>query len=141
MKFKVGDKVRSEVGNGEIVFVKGERPAGYLVKIKGYDKPHLRDKWWFLERHLELLEKGEANMNEKIKRDLIKALFARDFNYVDLNVMYAYKGRILTNYINRSAKFIDFIEKVENEYGINAYETSDIIIEEYDIKEYERDVV
>lgn len=78
-------------------------------------------------------------MNEKMKRDLIKLLFEKEFGSYDLHVMYEYKGRIIANELHRSAKFIDFIEKVENEYGITLYEASDIIINGLDIKEYEEE--
>lgn len=70
MKFKVGDKVRSELGNGEIVFIREEYTnIYYLVKIKGLNghvgsarygyvnKDGLKDKWWFKENQLELIKK------------------------------------------------------------------------------------
>ena len=133
--------------NGKIVFINGGQ---YLVKIKGFsghdgngyeyvNEDGLKDKWWFLESELELLEKGETNMNEKMKRDLIKMLFEKEFSSYDLNDMYEYKGRIITGYLHRDAKLIDFIEKVENEYGINVYEASDVIIEEFDIEKYKEE--
>lgn len=79
MKFKIGDKVRTEVGDGEIVFITEEFTVRYLVKIKGFDGHSGRngygydnedgswDKWWFLERHLELLEEGGIGMKYYIK--------------------------------------------------------------------------
>lgn len=79
-------------------------------------------------------------MNEKMKRDLIKLLFGNEFSSFDLRKLYEYKGRIIANELHRSAKFIDFIEKVENEYGITLYEASDIIINGFDIEEYEEEV-
>lgn len=72
MKFKIGDKVRSELGNGEIVFIREEYAFIYcLVKIKGLNghtgnggygyvnEDGLKDKWWFKENQLELIKKEE----------------------------------------------------------------------------------
>lgn len=69
MKLKIGDKVRTEYGIGEIVFVDEYFGVRYLVKVNGleghdgrigyiYDNEDgLYDKWWFLGSQLELLEK------------------------------------------------------------------------------------
>lgn len=71
MKFKIGDKVRTHFGNGEIVFY---TEGQYLVKIKdfdghnggnryGYDyydnEDGLNDKWWFIEGQLELVKEED----------------------------------------------------------------------------------
>lgn len=94
----------------------------------------------YTQLEINKLETGGISMNEKMKRDLIKLLFEKEFSSYDLTNMYEYKGRIITGYLHRDITLIDFIEKVENEYGFNAYETLDIVIEEFDIEKYKENI-
>lgn len=69
MKFKVGDEVKTKVGNGMVVFVK-KNGAPYLVKIEGFNghtgssgipygwknQDGKTDKRWFEEKELELIK-------------------------------------------------------------------------------------
>lgn len=80
--------------------------------------------------------KGEINMNEKIKRDLIKMLFEKEFYSHEIDRLREYKGRIIFDYFHRSAKFIDFIDKLNEEYKIKGHEVAEIIIDEFDLEEY-----
>lgn len=80
--------------------------------------------------------KGDTTMNEKMKRDLIKLLFEKEFSSYDLENMYEYKGRVIIGYFHRNAKFIDFIEMINENYNIKGHEVAEIIIEEFDLEEY-----
>ena len=81
--------------------------------------------------------KGETNMNEKMKRDLIKLLFEKEFNVLlDLGFIMQYEGRVVTNSPCNTAKFIDFIDELNEEYGIKGHEVADIIIKEFDLEKF-----
>ena len=83
--------------------------------------------------------KGDINMNEKIKRDLIKMLFEKEFYSHEIDRLREYKGRIIFDYFHKGAKFIDFIDKLNEEYKIKGHEVAEIIIEEFDLKEYKEE--
>lgn len=83
-------------------------------------------------------EKGDDNMNEKMKRDLIKLLFEKEFSSHDLENMYEYKGRVIANYIDRTVELVDLLDKIKDKYGIKGNEVADIVIKEFDLKEYKQ---
>ena len=78
-------------------------------------------------------------MNEKMKRDLIKLLFEKEYYNHELDGMRKYKGRIMCDYFHRSANFIDFIEMINENYNIKGHEVAEIIIEEFDLEEYRKE--
>lgn len=80
--------------------------------------------------------KGDDIMNEKIKRDLITLLFEKEFYSHEIDRMREYKGRIIFDYFHKGAKFIDFIEMINENYNIKGHEVAEIIIEECDISAY-----
>lgn len=84
-------------------------------------------------------EKGDDNMNEKMKRDLVKLLFEKEYYNHELDGMRKYKGRIIFDYFHRSAKFIDFIEMIDDKYDVKGHEVAKIIMEEFELEEYKRD--
>lgn len=78
-------------------------------------------------------------MNEKMKRDLIKLLFEKEFDVLlELGTFMQYKDRVVTIGIHNEARFIDFIEKINKEYGIKGHEVADIVIKEFNIVEYKK---
>lgn len=87
---------------------------------------------------LDCWKKGDDNMNVKMKRDLVKLLFEKEFTSYDLKSMYEYKGRVIADYVHRTEKLIDFIDKIKDEYGIKGNEVADIIIKEFELKEYKQ---
>lgn len=85
MNFKVGDKVRAEVGGQVLVGVVKETETGsrcdsYLVYFDGWNRGHngndvCREKyegdhcWYFLGQDLELIERGEKDMKKSDLRN------------------------------------------------------------------------
>lgn len=81
---------------------------------------------------------NEENMEEKIRRDLIKSLFELEFGS-RIDYIKQYKGRLISHYSFVTVKIIDFIDKLNVEYSIRGREVAKVVIEEFDIKEYEKE--
>ena len=98
-------------------------------------------KYQFAENGFKRLElnEQEGSMGEKMKRDLVKLLFEKEYSDYERAGMYSYKGRIITDYLHRTARFIDFTDKIKDDYGIKGHEVADIIIKEFDLKEYKEE--
>lgn len=75
-------------------------------------------------------------MYENMKRDLVIALYKEEFSKYEIEGMYSYKGRVIAGYTPRTARLIDFIEKMWDRYGIMGHEVAGIIIEEFNLEEY-----
>lgn len=87
-------------------------------------------------KKLELNER--KNMEEKLRKDLIKALFELEFGS-RIDYIEQYKGRLISHYSFVTVQIIDFIDKLNVEYSIRGREVAEVIIEEFDIKEYEKE--
>ena len=114
-----------------IRYGKNNRKRGLVYSSLDYYKTE-----GYKQLEINKYEKGDAIMQEKMKRDLVKLLFEKEFGKWELDGLYDYQGRVIADYKHRTVKLIDFLNKVKDEYGIEGYEVDKTIIEEFDLEEY-----
>lgn len=121
MKFKVGDKVKTEHGNGVIVFF-DKSDETYLVKVQGFkghrgssgyiNEDSESDKWWFYEGDLELI-------NQDL-RELLQVGYKVEYKFCNPHKMTIEIGNeeylaLIKKHVNQ-----DLIDSEEDIFTINA---------------------
>lgn len=135
------DTVIRENGSDSVVYSDEQyyKDIGYKkLELNKEENMNINVRGDLIKQLLNLEVNKEENMEEKIRRDFIKCMFEKKFKYNVNNNIKHYKGRLVSDYGTYTLDIIDFIDHLNKEYNIKGNEVAQVVIESFDVKEYEQ---